>query len=234
MSYISENKPLLGRLTFLVGINVAVFAATITASAFGIDLLAVLSLVAGRPLDWGPLTYMFAHSGFIHFAANMLILIAYGSLASGLGLANALIPLYLAGGFIGAAAFLLVAPDGAMLAGASAAVLCLLTAFSIWAYDIHVALPGGLHPKLAALSAPFIAVVLVNAIFFSETGAAAAHIAGMACGIAAAAGFYTPARAILMRTRRSRSELRQRRHHAIRKAVVSGYNALNKAEKESL
>lgn len=235
MSYISDNRPVLGRLTLLVGINVAVFAATVTASAFGIDLLSVLSLVAGSPLDWRPATYMFAHTGLIHFAANMLVLVAYGALASSLGLAATLVPLYLAGGIAGAAAFLFIAPDGAMLAGASAAVLCFFTAFSIWAYDIHVALlPGSRRIRLVYLSAPLLALILLDIFCLNPTGAAAAHIAGIALGALAAAGFFSPARAILTRTRRSRAELRDRRHHALHKARTSGYSSLNRAEKDSL
>ncbi|MDE6310304.1 MAG: rhomboid family intramembrane serine protease [Muribaculaceae bacterium] len=229
-----SHLPPLGRLLLLVCVNTAVFAATLTAAAFDVDILDNLLLEAGAPLDWRPLSYMFAHTGLLHFLCNMGILTAFGAIACSLGLHRFLLPLYVAGGLAGAAAFWFAAPQGALLAGSSAAVLCLVIAPSYWAYDLRLNVLPNVSVTMGAAAALVTTIALALPLIFGETGAAAAHAAGIGAGLLIAAVFSMPARAILTHTRRSRQELIERRRRALRKASRSGYSALTKAEKESL
>ena len=226
--------PPLGQLLLLVGINASVFAATLTAAVFGVDILDNLVLEAGGSLDWRPFTYMFAHTGLLHFLCNMAVLTAFGIVACSLGLHRFLFPLYIAGGLAGAAAFWFIAAPGALLAGSSAAVLGLITAQSYWAYDLRVSVLPGVRISLGLATAIVTVIAVSLPLILGEGGAVAAHIAGIGAGLLIAAAFSMPARAILTHTRRSRSELIERRHRAVQKASRSGYSALTKSEKESL
>ncbi len=223
-----------GGLLFLVGVNTAVFAAAVTASVFGVDILDSLVLKADGDVSWRPLTYMFIHTGLLHFLFNMALLTAYGILVCSLGLHRFLVPLYLAGGLAGALVFRLFATEGTMLAGSSAAVLCALTAIAYWAYDLRVKIIGNIHAALGIATAPVAVGAVVLPLCYGETGACGAHIAGIVCGVLLAVSFSMPARAILTRTRRSRAELIEKRRVAVEKASRSGYAALTKSEKDIL
>lgn len=218
----------------LAGLNAAVFAATLTASMFGADLISGLALPAAAAESGQYLSYMFTHSGLLHILINMLILVAYGTLAATLGLGGAVAPLYLAGGLAGAAAFTQLAPEGAMLTGASASILALVAAMTVWCGSIRVAIPWAGRPHLRNVSILVTGIAVCSTLATGQYGALAAHAGGLAAGSIAALTFSRQGRGKVsawLNTRREHDETRRR---ALDKARFSGYNALTETEKEVL
>lgn len=223
-----------GTIWAIAGLNAAVFAAILTASAFGVDLLEALALPASSPRAYQALSYMFAHAGLLHILVNMLVFVAYGSLASTLGLGHAVAPLYLAGGLAGAAGFGLFAAGGSMLAGASASVLAVLTAITLWCGSLRVAIPWAGRPRLWAVSVPLAALAVCSALGAGESGALAAHVAGLLAGLLAALVFFIPGRGRVRKWLSSRREYDSARLRVLDKARFSGYSSLTEAERKLL
>lgn len=126
----------------LLALNVAVFVCLHLCVWCGIDDYAAaeaLSLpsdaanLASRP--WTPLTYMFTQWDGLHLLVNMLWLASFAPIFYRIGLPGLTWRVYLAGGIGGALAFEIAAactPVHGMLAGASAAVLGIITAAVIY------------------------------------------------------------------------------------------------------
>lgn len=216
----------------LVGLNAAIFAATLTASAFGIDLISVLGLHADGAAPWQWASYMFTHAGLLHILVNMLVLTGYGTLASALGLGRAVAPLYLAGGLAGAAAFACCAPAEAILTGASASVLALVGALTLWGASLRVAIPWAGRVRLIYVSLLIVALALCSAISTGHSGALAAHAGGLIAGLIA--GLLSPGRSKVKAWLHSHRSTRELRQQILEKARFSGYDALTDAEKKAL
>lgn len=98
--------------------------------------------LASRP--WTILTYMITHYGFWHLLSSMLWLWCFGFILQDLAGNNRLIPVYLYGGFVGAAAFLITgalmtaSPAAGQLLGASAAVMAVAVATTAMAPDYRI------------------------------------------------------------------------------------------------
>lgn len=230
----AKEAPRAPLMWLIAGLNTAVFAATLTASAFGTDLIGALSLHAASPQALQALSYMFTHAGLLHFIVNMLVLIAYGTFASTIGLGRAVAPLYLAGGLAGGAVFVLTASAGSILAGASASVLALVAAMTVWGGKIRVAVPLAGRPPLGGVSALIIAVALLSAASSGASGALFAHLGGLSAGLIAACALRRYGRttvAAWLLLHRGLGEIRRR---VLDKAESSGYESLTDAEKKLL
>jgi membrane associated rhomboid family serine protease len=103
---------------------------------------AKLSALAQKP--WTVLTYMFTHTGFIIIITNMLWLWAFGSILQSIAGNRKLIPLYIYGGFAGAAAFVAAnylmpalrpVVDSSFIHGGNAATMAIAVATTALAPD---------------------------------------------------------------------------------------------------
>lgn len=134
---------------------------------------------------WGIFTHMFLHDSFWHLFNNMVGLYLFGTIVSDLVGERRILPIYLIGGLVGAAVFVITAqflPIGMYALGASAAVMALGGAALILAPDYRVALL-----LLGAVKVKYIVLVLVLLDLVGIAGAYgsgghAAHIAGFAAG----------------------------------------------------
>ena len=129
---------------------------------------------------------------------------------------------------------MLSAPEGAILAGASAAVLAVVAATTVWGGSIRVAIPWAGRPHLALVSTVIVGVALASAAASGAGGALYAHLGGLAAGVAAAGLFMRRGRKAVgswLSRHRLSGEIRRR---ALDKADVSGYESLTDSEKKLL
>jgi membrane associated rhomboid family serine protease len=140
---------------------------------------------------WTILTYMFMHDGVFHLLGNLLWLWAFGYIMQDLAGNGKIIPVFLYGGFAGAAFFLLsynifpkllAVSDLATLHGASAGVMAIAVATTMLApdYRIFPMLNGGI--PLWVLTLVFVIIDFAT-IPVSNTGGHIAHIAGAGMGL---------------------------------------------------
>lgn len=229
-----SGLPYMPGLRWLVGLNVAVFAATLTASAFSRDLIGILGLHAACAGFWQPLSYMFTHGGLMHLLVNMLVLVAYATLGATLGLRRSTVPLYLGGGFAGAAAFLISAAEGALLVGASAAVLAGVTATTVWAPAMRVKIPWLGRTRLLFVSLLIITLSIAAPLASGLPGSAAAHTGGILFGMMVAVLFLRRGRAAVGRRLSEMRSSAASRCEALEKARTSGFSALSDVEKKAI
>lgn len=136
---------------------------------------------------WTPVTYMFFHNDVFHILFNMLWLYWMGQLFVEFIGSRQLISTYLLGGISGGILFIVTgflfpeALSGAILIGASAAVMAIVVAiaFLIPNYTIQLLLFGPVKLKYLALVS-FILSTLID--FYSNTGGKVAHIGGALYG----------------------------------------------------
>ncbi len=180
MVVISSIKRLPGILTFsglsILALNSLVFIALHLAMALGMTQPDFTPLMPGHPTSsltlMSMFTYMFVHFDSFHLICNMALLLVCARMAYSV----THIPvwmLYLAGGFAGAAAYLVAVSYGT-LCGASAAVLCVATT--------------ALFAKGRGVLKAVIVVAMLICIAGAplSAGGSAAHLAGIACGLCAA------------------------------------------------
>lgn len=146
---------------------------------------AKLDVLLSRP--WSVITYMFSHEGVWHMISNMLWLWAFGYILQDLTGNRHLAPMYLYGGWIGSAMFMLTVnifpvlqqsiASIAPLQGAGAAIMAVAVGTTALApgYRIFPMLNGGI--PLWVLTLIF---VLVDYALIASVGAgtAVAHLAG--------------------------------------------------------
>lgn len=135
---------------------------------------------------WGFVTHMFLHDSFWHLFNNLVGLYLFGTIVSDLIGERRILPIYLFGGLVGAAIYVITAQFflgvGSYALGASAAVMALGGAALILAPDYRVALLllGSVKVKYVVLI-----LVLLDLVGIAGTypaGGHAAHIAGFAAG----------------------------------------------------
>jgi len=154
------------------------------------DILEYLAIYAQglllRKFIWTPITYMFAHSGFIHIAFNMIILISIGHqverrLGSGEYLAYYLICGALAGVF---SVLAYMSRDSfTPIIGASGAIYAVLLAYAILEPRAVLLLFGLIPMRAPILLALFAAIDLFSHIFQSGGNTAhLTHLSGLAFG----------------------------------------------------
>lgn len=177
-------------------IKIGYFLSGLEVEAFYRNVLAWL-LVPANPdsllaRPWSVFTYMFSHEGVWHMISNMLWLWAFGFILQDLAGNRHLAPLYLYGGWVGAAMFLLTinifpvlqqARDTiAPLQGGGAAIMAIAVGTTALApnYRLFPMLNGGI--PLWVLTLVF---VLVDYALIASVGAgtAVAHLSGGAVGL---------------------------------------------------
>jgi len=137
---------------------------------------------------WTILTYMFVHDGVMRVLGNLLWLWAFGFIMQDLMGNRKIIPLFVYGGFIGGAFFVLTytlffmnRPEFAMLEGSSAGVLAIAVATTMLAprYRIFPMLNGGI--PLWVLTLIFVIIDFAS-IPIHNTPAQVAHVMGALTG----------------------------------------------------
>lgn len=221
-----------GALWTIIVINTLVFVAVLVCSAMGVDLIKILGLPAQDSSPWQPFSYMFTHANLLHFLVNMIVLTFFGFLLTAFLLGRFLLPLYLAGGFTGAAAFLFISTDyttPALMVGSSAAILSLTTGFTFWLWN-HTLKLGKMRIPLYI---PGVGVVLL-ALFASaiqlHLGSLAAHLAGVLTGLIIAYALRPYAVRVVSNYDASREAGRA----VLRKLRRTGFASLTSKEKEQL
>ena len=185
-------------LTRLIYINLGVFLVIKLTGVFFflmnhpiplIQLLAVpsdLTLLVRR--FWTPVTYMFYHTGFIHLLFNILGLYWFGKLFLNYFESDKLLSVYLMGGISGALSYIMAfnlfpafKPVSALLLGASASVLALLTAVAVYdpQKEIHLFFIGRFRLKYIAVFYVLLSIIGISA---SNPGGNIAHLGGIAWG----------------------------------------------------
>jgi membrane associated rhomboid family serine protease len=145
---------------------------------------------------WTIVTYMFIHHDFFHLLGNMLMLYFGGRIFADFLGHRRVLPLYLAGGIIGALLYMLLfntiplfadAGFNAQLMGSSAAVLAIFFAAATYLpdYEVGLILIGSVRLKYIAL---VIFLIDLLSIDQSNPGGHIAHIGGALLGIAFAKG----------------------------------------------
>ena len=205
---------------------------------------------------WTLLTYMVTQVEFLHLFFNMLWLIWFGDiLMSTLGQRH-LLGLYLCGGVAGGLLYLAAAswvpalcPPGSVLIGSSTSVLAVMaaTAFRSPDYTFHLFFIGDVRLKWIAV---FMIVLAFIGLGGGNAGGQVAHIGGVAFGSLQGL-LLRRGIDIFGRHGRSRQQFKRRpakvlsaieqhRRDAARldelldKIRISGFNSLNKKEREEL
>ena len=192
-----------GPLAWLVGVNALVFMVMAVLAvihkaggpsylhaALAVELPAQVEVWSRRP--WTLLTYMFVHENFLHLLFNMLWLLWFGDILTRRIDNRRLVWLYIGGGLAGGVLYMLCYrlfpgfySGGALLLGASASVLAIMTAAAVLmpGYTLHLFFLGDVKLK-------WIAVAMIALAFLGLGGGNAAgeiaHIGGVAYGLAAA------------------------------------------------
>ena len=169
----------LNPIMIIIAINVVVFVVV----RISPDLLGYLG-VWGRPLflqrPWGLITSIFTHYDLFHLFANMFTLYFFGnSVLSIIGVKKFTL-LYLVGGMVGSAFFVLLEPYSLAI-GASGAVFALGGALAILAPNVKVVvfpIPAKM-PLWIAVIGGFVILSFVSGVAWQ------AHAGGLLTGLAA-------------------------------------------------
>lgn len=185
-------------LTRLIYINIGVFLLVAIANALfrltgqppflaeWLSLPSDLTLLIKRP--WTLLTYMFMHAGFIHLLFNILGLYWFGKLFLYHFEGAKLLSVYLLGGFVAGALYVvafnvfpLFTGSQSMLLGASGSVFAILVAAAFYDPERRLMIPliGSFALKYVAL---FYVVLSVIGISASNAGGNIAHLGGALWG----------------------------------------------------
>jgi len=185
-------------LTRLIYINIGVFLI--------LKIIGVFFYLAGQPFSlaeylavpsvtdelikrpWTPVSYMFLHVGFLHLLFNVLGLYWFGQLFLYHFEGDKMLSVYLLGGLVGAAFYIIaynVSPAfdsiSGLLLGASASIFAVLVAVAFYDpnREIHLFFIGRFPLKYVAL---FYVVLSVIGISTSNPGGNIAHLGGAVWG----------------------------------------------------
>ncbi len=142
---------------------------------------------------WTIVTYQFAHAGLLHLAFNMLLFYFIGTLFMDFYKKNEVYLVYLMGGLFGGLLFILssflpvFSGQLGIMVGASASVLAILFATTVYAPHIRLSLFGVFEIKLFWLALFYLILDLIM-IPISNSGGHIAHIGGALFG--AIYGYY--------------------------------------------
>ncbi|MEY4927514.1 MAG: hypothetical protein RI894_1950 [Bacteroidota bacterium] len=138
---------------------------------------------------WTPITYMFLHEGIGHLFFNMLSLYWFGSILQDMGGRKLILPIYLLGGLVGWAVFVLsaFAPNlyvGNMALGASAGVMAILAAAAtlVPRYELHLLIIGRVELWLVALFLIVVDLASISALNPTNNGGHLMHLGGVVAG----------------------------------------------------
>lgn len=190
----TESLPARRSLYYLIGLNAAVFIAvrlTALLRPEAVGLFAMVELpgqfAAFLAKPWSIATYMFIQYDASHFAVNMLWLYIFGVIAITHGGLRRIWLLYITGGLAGGLAFIATctaAGYNLMLSGASGAALCIVVAAAVAIPRHRVRLAVFGHVELWKI-ALLVIIVMVIGVNMTNIGGFAAHLGGMAAGVAA-------------------------------------------------
>ncbi len=139
---------------------------------------------------WTIISYMFVHEGFLHILFNMLWLYWLGKIIKEHLGDKVILPLYIMGGILGFAFYLIaynlfprLQEDVSLILGASAGVTAIVFATAIYLpnHTIYMLFLGAVRLKYIALA--FIVLDLIAMSNLSNTGGHIAHIGGAAYGL---------------------------------------------------
>ena len=263
MSIIEEVRHLITKknngIIQLIIVNLAFFLLLNIAKAYAFfthtDPSALIQLVGLSPYwesftraPWGMVTYMFVQVDVFHLLSNMLWLYWMGQIFENLTSNRLLILTYFGGGILGGIAFVMFGSGSNILAsyatliGSSAAVLAIVVSSAVLApnYTINVMFFGPVKLKYLAL----VSFILTSLIDLNEnTGGKIAHIGGAIFGLLFAIAFKQKKSTIKVVYKRPISnelynEIKvsneRRVDQILDKISKSGYDSLNKEEKEFL
>lgn len=170
---------ILAVFTFLLNTN-----STTLSLVYWLSVPADLSLLKFHP--WTLFTYMFLHEGFLHILFNMLWLYWFGKIFLQYLSEKQLLNVYLLGGLAGAILYILafnafpvfqeVVPNSFAL-GASAAVLAIVIAISVYVPDYTIQLMFIGPVKLKYIAAASIIMDILS-VAGSNSGGHIAHLGG--------------------------------------------------------
>ena len=152
-----------------------------------VELPTDLSLLLRRP--WTIITYMFSHYGLLHILFNMLWIYWLGRIFLEFFTPRQLGGLYVLGGLGGAALYIAaynllphLSGSQAMLLGASASVMAIVVAVSVYRHDyqINLLFIGGISLKWVAIATVFIDLIGIES---DNMGGHIAHLGGMLVGL---------------------------------------------------
>jgi membrane associated rhomboid family serine protease len=179
----------------LVILNVTVFVITALIQAFTPNFYGELLYYIALPGDpmlvlfrpWTLVTHMFLHSGLWHLLWNMLVLYWFGNIAGDLLGDKKILTIYLLGGLIGAASYLVtyqLSPSfGAIALGASAAIMSIVFAAVATApdYIMRLVLLGDVRIKFIGLAILFLDIIGTRSQI--NSGGHIAHLGGALFGL---------------------------------------------------
>lgn len=151
------------------------------------ELPSNLWMLAVRP--WTIVTYMFSHYDILHILFNMLWLYWLGRIFLECFNPKQLVALYILGGFAGAALYIAaynllphLSSGTSWLIGASASVMAIVIAISVYRPDYQISLffIGGISLKWIAIATVFIDLIGIES---ANVGGHIAHIGGMLVGL---------------------------------------------------
>jgi len=181
-------------VTKIVIVNVAVYMIlALTNALFPSFYLTLQPYIAlpGDPTEllmhpWTLVTHMFAHLGFWHMVWNMMLFYWFGQIAGDLLGDRRVLPVYLAGGFAGAAFYLIsytfIQSIGGYAMGASAGVLAVVFMAIATApdYRVYMILFGPVRIKYIGLFIIFFD--LIGTMGQHNSGGHIAHLGGILYG----------------------------------------------------
>lgn len=139
---------------------------------------------------WSVFSYMFLHTGLFHFIFNMLWLYWFGEIFVMYLGDKKILPLYLLGGVMGAAVYVVAynllpafkpAVDISMMLGASASIFAIVFAAATLApdYEIKLVIFGVIRIKYIAVFSLLLDIINIP---YGNAGGYIAHIGGAICG----------------------------------------------------
>ena len=136
---------------------------------------------------WTMLTYMFVHYEFIHFIFNVLVLYWFGQLFMMFFSSRQFVGVYFLGGIAGAVLFIIVsnlipALNHSILMGASASIMALLFAASVYRPNFTVYLMFFGQVKLKYIALVYFIIDLISISALQNAGGHFSHIGGAALG----------------------------------------------------
>lgn len=166
---------------YLVGICFLVFILQVAIGSLTPNLALAKTLLASKP--WTFLTHMFAHGSVSHLLYNMFALALFGFILERIIGSEKFLILFFASGFAASIAIMIFYNSALGASGAIFGVLGTLTVLrpkmTVWAFGF---------PMPMALAAAFWAIGDLIGMFVPTGTANAAHLAGLAFGLAF--GFY--------------------------------------------
>jgi membrane associated rhomboid family serine protease len=173
-------------------INVAVFIPSFLIRSLGVFLdnwFAVYPYSAFAALQpWRLISYQFLHAGIFHVFFNMLVLYFFGPMLEGLWGTKRFLTFYLVCGATGGVVYTILVAAGVLTAapmvGASGAIYGMLAAGAILFPNLRVYVMGIFSMTLRVLAIVIAAISLLRFMDGRNAGGEAAHLAGMAMGIA--------------------------------------------------